>query len=260
MLTNRLIAHRGWQRWYPENTLLAIEKAISVGALHIEIDIQQTIDGHIVLAHDDNLQRLTGSSSQLTRSTLEQLKTLSAHEPERLGSDFVGTRFATLQECLSVINANPEVTLYIEIKEESINAFGHSKVLEGLLRDLTPFSEQTKLISFDYAILTMAKQQSTLKVIPVLKHFDDFWHQEVIDLQPEMVFCNYQFLLEADISSLPYRVACYEIGDEQAAHKWLNKGVAMVETFDIGGIISPKASSPIDGTHPHPGNRNKQQP
>ena len=40
-----LIAHRGWQRRYPENTLAAIEGAITAGALHIEIDVQLSRDG-----------------------------------------------------------------------------------------------------------------------------------------------------------------------------------------------------------------------
>jgi glycerophosphoryl diester phosphodiesterase len=52
----KLIAHRGYQRHYPENSPLAIEKAIECGALFFEIDVQFSADGIPLLYHDDHLK------------------------------------------------------------------------------------------------------------------------------------------------------------------------------------------------------------
>ena len=54
---DQLVAHRGWQRRYPENTLLAVDKAIGAGARHVEIDVQFSGDGRAVVFHDPDLFR-----------------------------------------------------------------------------------------------------------------------------------------------------------------------------------------------------------
>ena len=53
------IAHRGFKGKYPENTLLAFEKAIDVGADGVEFDVQLTKDGEVVIIHDETLDRRT---------------------------------------------------------------------------------------------------------------------------------------------------------------------------------------------------------
>lgn len=48
-------AHRGASNYAPENTMVAFQKAIELGANGIELDLQQTKDGKIVIFHDEKI-------------------------------------------------------------------------------------------------------------------------------------------------------------------------------------------------------------
>lgn len=73
-----IFAHRGFSGYYPENTLLAFAKAAECGVADgIELDIQLTKDGEIVIMHDETLDRTTNGSGYLKDYTLAELKELS---------------------------------------------------------------------------------------------------------------------------------------------------------------------------------------
>mgnify|MGYP002724204438 CR=1 FL=1 len=76
-------AHRGASRDVPENTMAAFEKACADGADGLEIDVQRTKDGELVVFHDEQLERLTGDPRQLkdlTRKELHALRVAGAHD------------------------------------------------------------------------------------------------------------------------------------------------------------------------------------
>lgn len=74
----QIFAHRGFSGYYPENTMLAFQKvAEETVADGIELDIQLTKDGEIVIMHDEMLDRTTNGSGWLKDHTLEELKMLS---------------------------------------------------------------------------------------------------------------------------------------------------------------------------------------
>lgn len=56
----QITAHRGYSEQYPENTMPAFQGAVKIGADCIELDVQQTRDGKIIVMHDSNLKRTTG--------------------------------------------------------------------------------------------------------------------------------------------------------------------------------------------------------
>lgn len=73
----KIWAHRGCSQRYPENTLLAFEKAIELNNLTgIELDIQLTKDGEIVVIHDERVDRTTESIGFVRDYTLAELKKL----------------------------------------------------------------------------------------------------------------------------------------------------------------------------------------
>ncbi|MHC2991012.1 glycerophosphodiester phosphodiesterase [Pontibacter sp. HJ8] len=72
-----VVAHRGDWRNAPENSLLAIQLCIDMGIDMVEIDVQQTKDGHLVLMHDKTLERTTNGKGKVADWTLDSLKTLS---------------------------------------------------------------------------------------------------------------------------------------------------------------------------------------
>jgi glycerophosphoryl diester phosphodiesterase len=238
MITDKLIAHRGWQKKFPENTLIALEKAIDAGAKHIEIDIQLTKDLVPILCHDQQLQRLTGETLDLHKIDYEQTKKLSPYEPSRLKEIFNGVDFCTLQQCIDLIKANPDVNLYVELKRASIRTFGAEKFLTAILEPLNSISNQATLISFDIDILLLAKEKNWELTAPVLIDWQQLSSNKLQSLDPNYVFCDAEKIPEQQsLSNTPYPLAIYEIDDYQQAVELLSKGAALIETFDIGKLI-----------------------
>src|SRR6478672_405669 len=89
--TITIVAHRGASALAPENTLAAFNAALELGVEVIESDIRLTRDGALVLAHDDNLTRLTGRNERIADLDLATLQSIT------VGTDQAGIaqRFAT---------------------------------------------------------------------------------------------------------------------------------------------------------------------
>ena len=71
-------AHRGFSGKYPENTILAFQKALEEGVDGIELDVQLTKDGELVIIHDESVDRTTDGKGLVVSYTLEELKKLDA--------------------------------------------------------------------------------------------------------------------------------------------------------------------------------------
>ncbi len=79
----KIWAHRGCSQRYPENTLLAFEKAMAIKDLTgIELDIQLTKDGELVVIHDERVDRTTDGIGYVRDYTLHQLKRLHIYADE----------------------------------------------------------------------------------------------------------------------------------------------------------------------------------
>src|SRR5712692_9514611 len=120
-----VIAHRGASSYAPENTFAAFDLAIQMGVNHIELDVHSTRDSHIVVTHDDTVDRTTNGAGPVTSHTLAALKALDA------GSWFEGTfsgeRIPTFSEVLQRYKAR--LHIHTEIK-------GHSAHLSQRTADL----------------------------------------------------------------------------------------------------------------------------
>lgn len=103
----QIIAHRGGGTEGAENTVAGLEKAWELGAYGSEIDIQRTKDGHYVLNHDGNFQRVAGEERKPQEMTLEEIKALSVD----------GEPIPTLEEALEASHGNG--VLFIELKGET---------------------------------------------------------------------------------------------------------------------------------------------
>src|SRR5688572_5044245 len=90
------VAHRGYQKRYPENTLLAVREALAAGALFVEVDVQLSRDKVPVVYHDDTLERVSGRPGKISELSALELGMCSAHEPLRFGERYVEEKIATL--------------------------------------------------------------------------------------------------------------------------------------------------------------------
>ena len=90
-----VIAHRGASSDAPENTLAAFDLAIQMGVTHIELDVHCTLDGHVVVIHDETVNRTTNGSGPVTSHTLAALQRLDAGS--WFGGKFAGQRIPTFE-------------------------------------------------------------------------------------------------------------------------------------------------------------------
>ena len=109
------IAHRGASSYAPENTLAAFELAIEMGVRHIELDVHATSDGHVVVLHDDTVDRTTDGSGPVTNLALATLRKLDAGS--WFGREFAGERIPTFDEVLGRYKGR--IHVHTEIKGQS---------------------------------------------------------------------------------------------------------------------------------------------
>jgi len=155
-----VVAHRGCHNpsprhgmpSAPENSLAGLAKCIALGVDAMEIDVRRTRDGHLVLMHDDKVDRTTNGSGELSAMTLEQIKALRLRDNEG-GPDaaLTGEQVPTLAEmltragnriffCLDVKAAiMPEVLAEVRKAEAEGRAFVQPGVTPGS-RPLTDVS------------------------------------------------------------------------------------------------------------------------
>src|SRR5258708_39228771 len=72
------ISHRGEHLHHPENTIPAFQEAIRLGADFIEVDVQTTADGKLVLSHDSTVDRCTNGQGKVSEMTFDQVEALDA--------------------------------------------------------------------------------------------------------------------------------------------------------------------------------------
>lgn len=108
-------AHRGASAITPENTIIAIKKAIDLGADIIEIDVQKTMDNEIILQHDFNLKRTTGLDANVADTSYEEIKHLDAGS--WFDQSFKNEHIPLLTEALALTKNTCK--LNIELKTEN---------------------------------------------------------------------------------------------------------------------------------------------
>jgi len=105
-------AHRGASAKAPENTLAAFRLAHELGADGVELDVQLTADGQVVVIHDETLDRTTTGRGPVGTRTLREIKTLDASNDLR---GYQGETVPTLEEVLALVGPTG-MSINIELK------------------------------------------------------------------------------------------------------------------------------------------------
>lgn len=137
-----IIAHRGAAGSRPENTMAAVEKALDDGADWVEIDVQETADGVVVVAHDSDFMKLAGVDLKVWDAKLDDLAGID------IGSWFdpayAEQRTPTLREVLQAAQGRGKVL--IELKY-----YGHDVALESRVAEIV---EQTGMAA-DVGVMSL---------------------------------------------------------------------------------------------------------
>lgn len=139
-------AHRGFSGKYPENTMLAFEKAIEAGCDGIELDVQFTKDGELVIIHDEKIDRTCDGKGLISDYTLEEAKKFDA---SYIYKDVYGrNEIPTLREYFELVQ-HTDIVTNIELKT-GINPYPgiEKKVLE-LIQEFD-LADRIIISSFNY--------------------------------------------------------------------------------------------------------------
>lgn len=152
----QVTAHRGFSYAAPENTMYAFEAAAEAGADYIELDVQQTADGQLVVFHDDTVSRTTDGIGSLSSFTYNELAELSCGSWFRKGDrDFSDARVPLFSEALEFA-ADNDIMLNVEIKKSDRTDDTARRAAEMLVE--YGLEDQCYVTSFAYSALREAKQ------------------------------------------------------------------------------------------------------
>lgn len=125
------VAHRGASGHAPENTLPAIELAIEMGSQFVEIDVQLSKDGKVVVIHDETVDRTTDGEGRVKDLAFSELRSLDAGS--WFSEEFKGAKIPSLKEVLEL--DFKESKLIIEVKNSGDKYPGLEKKIVDLVLD-----------------------------------------------------------------------------------------------------------------------------
>jgi glycerophosphoryl diester phosphodiesterase len=115
-----VIAHRGASAAAPENTLAAFRLAAEEGTDFVELDVQESADGEVLVVHDSDLMKVGGSPVKIWETSAAELRAVDVGS--HAGPQFAGERVPTLAEALAVCKGRCRVV--VELK-----SYGHDQKL-----------------------------------------------------------------------------------------------------------------------------------
>ncbi|MEH7379970.1 glycerophosphodiester phosphodiesterase family protein [Bacillus sp. JJ1533] len=157
------VAHRGASGYAPENTIAGFDVAVDMKADYIEIDVQRSKDGELVLIHDTTVDRTTDGTGKVGDLTFEKLRSLDAGSWK--GEQFAGEQIPTFEEILERYRG--KVGIFIELKAPELYPGIEEQVAEALReRNLDkPQNEKILIQSFNFE--SMKKMNELLPNVPI---------------------------------------------------------------------------------------------
>lgn len=156
-----VIAHRGDSKNAPENTISSFKKAIDIGSDGIELDVQLSKDGHLVVIHDERVDRTTDGIGYVKDFTLNELKRLNAGN--KFDKKYSNEKIPTLYEVFELIGSK-YILLNIEIKSGIVLYPGIEEKLVSSIFEYG-FQDRVLLSSFNhYSVKQVKELEPRLKI------------------------------------------------------------------------------------------------
>ena len=139
-----IIAHRGFNGLYPENTLRSFEEALKLDIAGIECDVNLTADGQVVVIHDLTVDRTSDGSGEVAQMPLDELRQLN------IGTEDDPQQIMLLDELLDLLEQYPGKHILIETKHPSPFGAALEEAVADVLRGRgMEADERVHLISFN---------------------------------------------------------------------------------------------------------------
>ena len=239
---DKLVAHRGDPFHFPENTLIGMNSAAQAGAVWGEIDVQYTADFTPVLYHDGDLKRVSGDPREISSTTWQELKQLSANHSERFGTKFDSTTVSKFTELLKTLADWPKLRIFVELKTTSINHFGVDRVVGDIVKKISDANcrNQVAAIISKHDVATEAVR--ALSDIPIGWVVPDF--SEANQRRAAQLNFDYLFIRDKRLDDWQHglprqseRRVVYTINDMETAKHLLDAGADMIETDLVAELM-----------------------
>jgi len=198
-----ICAHRGAMDTHPENTISAFKEAVRLGVQMIELDVQLTSDDHLVVLHDNTVDRTTNGQGKIGDFTLEQAKILDAGSWK--SPDFKGEKIPTLREALSVIPENIWINVHlkggVEMGEKVARVLvDEKKTHQAFLACEIEAAEAAKKVDPNILICNMDRQDSMVEYVKL-----------TLDLESDFIQL-YKVEVDGKITGFTSKLKAEEIG------------------------------------------------
>lgn len=240
------VAHRGASGYAPENTIAAFDKAVDMKADYIEIDVQQSKDGQLVVIHDTSVDRTTDGTGYITDLTLEELRSLDAGSWK--GEEFTGEKIPTFEEVLDRYRG--KVGILIELKSpELYPGIEENVALELKERNLDkPQNEKIIIQSFNFE--SMKITNSLLPNIPIgvlTSSSKDTTDQALKEFSTYADYFNPSYRLVTKdlvnrVHSIGMKISSWTVRSQETADFLLDAGVDAIIT-DYPDYVDPRKSN-----------------
>ena len=155
VISMKIWAHRGCSQNYPENTLLAFQKAAEIkGLTGIELDIQLTKDGHMVVFHDEKVDRTTNGTGELKNYSLSELKELKIDV-----GDGKYERIPTIEEVLDLLDYRLREGLLLNVELKN-SVFPYEGMEEKIIELIRERGLQNQVVYSSFRALSLEKIRS----------------------------------------------------------------------------------------------------
>ncbi|WHX24614.1 glycerophosphodiester phosphodiesterase family protein [Virgibacillus halodenitrificans] len=217
------VAHRGASGHAPENTMAAFDKAFKMKADYIEIDVQMTEDGELVVIHDTTVNRTTNGVGNIKDLTLEQVEQLDAGS--WFSNTFSGERIPTFEEVIDTYRGkigilielkSPELYPGIEekmaevLKERKMDRPNNNKIIIQSFNHTSVQASKELLPNIPHGVLAgMSWKDVTDEQLAKFATYADFFNPNLNIVSPELL----QRVHTHDMKMYPYTVRIQEQAD-----------------------------------------------
>ena len=214
------MAHRGFSKVAPENTLIAFEKALELDYVtSIELDVQLSKDGIPVIIHDFSLERTTNGGGFVKDKTFHELRELDAGS--WFSNQYVGEKIPSLEEVLKLLR-NKDCFVNIELK----TAGGRYKGYEHTIIDLVKKYDLEKtvcLTSFDHEVIKNIKSIETeIRTGLIIEGNPVLLREQLLDCGATILSINVNFLtieLVERLKNDPIDIVTWTVNDAATMQK-----------------------------------------
>jgi glycerophosphoryl diester phosphodiesterase len=147
-----VIAHRGSSATAPENTLAAFRLAVEQGADYVELDVQESADGEVLVVHDSDLMKIGGGPAKIWEATAAELRSVDIGGYK--DAQYAGERVPTLAEALAVCKG--KARMVIELK-----SYGHDQKLQERVAEIVEaagMANDCVYMSLDHTMIERMKR------------------------------------------------------------------------------------------------------